>query len=37
LLCIFTLVVPMQAMIIPLYAVLVGLGVTKTYLVLILP
>jgi raffinose/stachyose/melibiose transport system permease protein len=34
---IFTLVVPMQAMIIPLYAVLVGLGVTNTYLVLILP
>ena len=37
LLFIFTLVVPMQAMIIPLYAVLVGLGVTNTYLVLILP
>jgi raffinose/stachyose/melibiose transport system permease protein len=34
---IFTLVVPMQAMIIPLYAVLVSLRLTNTYLVLILP
>ena len=34
---IFTLIVPMQAMIIPLYSVLVSLHLTNTYLVLILP
>jgi raffinose/stachyose/melibiose transport system permease protein len=34
---VFTLVVPMQAMIIPLYSVLVSLHLTNTYLVLILP
>ena len=34
---IFTLVVPMQAMIIPLFAVLVSLRLTNTYLALILP
>jgi ABC-type glycerol-3-phosphate transport system permease component len=34
---IFTLIVPMQAMIIPLYSVLVSLHLTNTYFALILP